>query len=119
MKGVNYRAWDKRNKKWFHPSLFILTDDGFYEDYRSFDDGLSLFYYEYELLRNTGLIDKNGNKIFEGDILQWDEIEWGDSFNELVKWDYEQLSLREVDWSCHCKIVGNKFDNPELLEDEK
>ena len=119
MKGTNYRAWDIENKKWFHPSLFIITDAGFYATYREFEDGISLFDYEYELMQNTGLKDKNGESIFVGDILKWNEEEFGSPFNELVDWDYEQFSSRENDWKNHCEIIGNKFDNPELLEKEK
>lgn len=63
----------------------------------------------------TGLHDKNGKRIFEGDILKWDEHVWGCPYNEPVVWDYGRLSLRENDWSEFCEIIGNKWDNPELL----
>lgn len=63
----------------------------------------------------TGLTDKNGNKIFEGDILKWDCREWGGEFNEVVRWDYEQLNMRKRDWKDWCEVIGNIYDNPELL----
>ena len=66
----------------------------------------------------TGLKDKAGRLIFEGDILAWDEKEWGGPHTEIVAWDYEQLSCRANDWREWCEIIGNIYDNPELLETE-
>ena len=111
-----YRAWDKRQNKWIHPSLMIITNDGFYPDDRAYEDGLSLFDYEYDLMQDTGLKDKHNTRIYVGDILKWNEKEWGGPFNELVEWDFDQLSSRVNDWHNHCEIIGNKWDNPELLK---
>lgn len=62
----------------------------------------------------TGLTDKNKNMIFEGDILKWDRIEWGGDFNEVARFDYEQLDMRKNDWREWCEIIGNVYDNPDL-----
>ncbi len=64
----------------------------------------------------TGLTDKNGKKIFEGDVIDWDELEWGCPHRELVEWNYSQLSIRQDDWGEWCEVIGNIHDNPELLE---
>ena len=57
-----------------------------------------------------------GREIFEGDILEWDEREWGSEFREVAEWNYSLLAARKHDWHEWCKVVGNIHDNPELLE---
>lgn len=67
----------------------------------------------------TGLTDCYNNWIFEGDILENIASEKG-----VVKWynamflidfDNTYINFNEV-WSCDYKVVGNIYDNPELME---
>ncbi len=76
-----------------------------------------------------GLTDKNGKKIFEGDIvtcteyecygyISWNESEAGFYFCILLEdggFENEQL----YDYSDELEVIGNIFDNPELLEVEE
>jgi hypothetical protein len=66
----------------------------------------------------TGLTDKNGKKIFEGDIIEWNAKEFGREYRELVEWDYKLLGFRQGDWGEWCKVIGNIHDNPELLKED-
>ena len=82
----------------------------------------------------TGLKDKNGDEIYEGDILQ-EELDFGDKmvdglFVYLVKWDESCLcykldpdnaSIHDELWMVNgsAKIIGNIHENPELLKGGK
>ena len=59
----------------------------------------------------TGLTDKNGKKIFEGDILSSD---WG--YKDEVEFDSIMYAKLECLFDEDCEIIGNIHDNPELLE---
>ena len=63
-----------------------------------------------------GLKDKNGKKIFEGDIIDFDEKEWGCKHIEEVKFDYAYLDKRKSDFDEWCEVIGNIYDNLELLK---
>ncbi len=61
----------------------------------------------------TGLTDKNGTKIFEGDILQ---SEWG--YKGVVDFEDILYAKGECLFNEDCVIIGNIHDNPELLKGE-
>lgn len=76
----------------------------------------------------TGLKDKNGNLIWENDIVK---AKYSDGFEEITEVAYSKNGyspyLNEYECEgccCYCEvteieIIGNIFDNPELLESEE
>ena len=73
----------------------------------------------------TGLTDKNGKKVFEGDVCRFygDEgyadyaIFWdgSDSGWSVRQNDSETLDVLDSYFAEHCTVIGNIHDNPELL----
>lgn len=87
---------------------------------------------EYDLMQYTGLKDKNGKEIYEGDIVKcWDDsaitkkYEWGlDKIHVgVIKYNPPHFSLviediQLIHWSSaeNIEIIGNIYENPELLK---
>ena len=79
----------------------------------------------YEPMQCTGLKDKNGKLIFEGDIIQnWGntryKVVWKENaacfLVEHLKWNYTQGIYRLISLENALEVIGNIYENPELLE---
>lgn len=132
MRKLPFRAWDVVEKKMYYPQD-IAGNPNIYHG--SNDDGslrISLVVGQHEhrelvVMQDTGLIDKNGKKVYEGDI-----IITGNFGNEPVEviWNEETLMLGfyyKNSWGKSfvglfrikhdVEVVGNIYENPELLKE--
>ena len=126
-----FRAWDSWRKRMsVVDRIYIDTEgvrlyDDFGEYWRDFRDA--------KLMQSTGLLDKNGKEIFEGDVVQFEDcyetsdflyinigiIEWCQGGFHVTNRDSVLMEdLLDGD-SLDVTIIGNIYENPELLEDIK
>ena len=81
--------------------------------------GMSRYEVDLETLcQFTGLCDKNGKKIWENDILKY---EWGEEKIDVVEYQPPIFTYsKSMRWSLNQdEVIGNIFDNPELLQEVK
>ncbi len=69
------------------------------------------------LMQYTGLKDKNGKEIYERDIVEW-EAEMGRTtikMKDIITWD-DAYTLRDSEEMETIEIIGNIYENPELIK---
>ena len=81
---------------------------------------------DLNLMQSTGLFDKNGKEIFEGDIVKMAKDVYSDlTYYEIVRHRGGAYRLESNQHGCelwlrhtNCEVIGNIYENPELLEVE-
>ena len=131
MREIKFRAWDKEEKEvheW--DDLIPSVDLGYL-----FSNELGE-YDEYELMQYTGLKDKNGVEIYEGDIVQAFsqgvkgnfEVKWRQegspgwvlfpAWQSSQMWHLHAIETEKGKYQDSVTVIGNRFENPELLKEE-
>jgi len=122
MREIKFRAWDKKKKELFYQKDSPLE----------FFHVIALFDEEPEIMQYAGLYDKNGKEIYEGDIFS--HPEYTPPFKSVVNlcvgfkdgmfqcgrgttpewWTYALRNFNEA-----AEILGNIYENPELMKERK
>ncbi len=124
-----FRVWDKGNEHYVDCADMLYIEPSGEITYACYDgDREDMYYYEQNdvvVEQCTGLRDKNGKLIYEGDIVGNEkyvhEIVWRDkdaSFHTKLKGMEFICGHLEQSWidEFGFKIIGNIHENPELLE---
>jgi uncharacterized phage protein (TIGR01671 family) len=138
MRPIKYRAWDKTEKKMYdlrdmyfnvsidHPRVvFEMPFEMVDEDWKDHD---------LVLLAFTGLTDRNGTEIYEGDIVVGKPPHYTDEVKGVVKYGalafafvgktkkgkewFDTITNPRIKKADHIEVIGNIYENPGLLKGE-
>lgn len=134
MREIKFRAWNKNLKKMYKIGQITLEKGTWnYEPDNREYIGMSIPYQpSFVLMQYTGLKDKNGKEIYEGDIIEIKGYSNKGYNTGLVKEIYV-VEFKDFCWSCGIKsllnlatinwasieVIGNIYDNPELLSEKE
>jgi len=124
---TKFRVFDPSTKVMFVPDVVSGDGRNVYATGRDYENGIDCN--DCPLMQFTGLLDKNGKDIYEGDVM-----EYGDMFmrrgvvsfdnktaafviemhynNDVFIWKLRHKSTSKNKFPC---VIGNIYENPELL----
>lgn len=125
-----FRVWMK-SLKWMCDVTNISFDSKFVDICQQGDTEryteMSVEFDEITLMQSTGLFDRNGKEIFEGDIVKMSKDVYSEpTYYEVVRHYGGAYRLESKQHGCElwlrhtdCEVVGNVYENRELLEDKE
>lgn len=124
-----FRAWDGAKKEMLKDT-FAITESGqvvVVEQEFVTSPPDYVFVDHLVIMQSTGIKDKNGKEIFEGDIVDYKGrkaiIKWHGSYASFIYRFVDEMQERVSEWEPlflayhHFEIIGNVYENKEFLED--
>lgn len=122
---IKFRVWIKSQQYMDFPTSITIDDSGHVEGVRGY--GGEYPYTDIELMQFTGLKDKNGREIHESDIVRTGNDNIGDpepmigqvimrEGSWLIENEKKQEAMELFSEITSREVVGNIYENPELLE---
>lgn len=120
---ILFRGWNKKNKKWLYGYYFASYGHRFISVDVLKDSSTPIDEYLVDadtVGQYTGLKDKNGKKIFEGDILNVDFLDVTRTVS-YCKDGFVCEAANTISYDLHnvykdCCVVGNVHENQELIK---
>jgi hypothetical protein len=111
MREIKFRVFDTRSKK-------MITDEVCFQLALGLNGSIKAGISEDVLMQFTGLTDKNGVEIYEFDVDNKGRV--CEYFPQLGSFGFKKPNYSAITFlgqfiTSGCEIVGNKFENPELL----
>ena len=124
MREIKFRAWDKENKKMMKVSSLHLEN----KEISVKENGTFHLFRMQDLMQYTGLKDKNDKEIYEGEIRFFRD----ENMKYIVVWQDAAFIIKSIeirkysekmcwldDTEICCEIIGNVYENKNLLEENK
>jgi uncharacterized phage protein (TIGR01671 family) len=124
---IRFRSWDL-DYKWMEDNFYLHSSGTSYDNPSRTYDTPNIEIDENPnliVMQFTGLLDKNGKEIYEGDIVaEWDVQDGYTSFIGKVvftegRWVVFGKNCSEdlFDFHLDVEVIGNIYENPEMLEE--
>ena len=128
MREIKFRAWDKENEKMMKVSSLHLEN----KEISVKENGTFRLFRMQDLMQYTGVTDTNGKEIYEGDIIKYKFpyytrlkhispvkfLETEASFGIKDRYGNE-IPLYTISANNYFEVVGNIYENKNLLEENK
>ena len=123
---IKFRMWDKKEKRMYEfyqiPDVLKVISDNEFDLYDLLSGG-TILSDRFVLMRFTGLKDRDGKEIYEGDILaypdkrkktfvivKWRNVVYCEEYGTYVGFEIPEDYDKMI-------VIGNIYENPELLEE--
>lgn len=118
-----FRAWDKEFKEMVQVDALVFGEQIIKATYKN-GNVVKEDLKNYVLMQSTGLRDKNGKEIFEGDVVKMAKNVYSEpTYYEVVRHRGGAYRLESKQYGCElwlrhtdCEIAGNIYTDPELAE---